>query len=107
MADKLLVLAVSRYDFTPEGGGERLRGAKVFTVEGSTRSTKDQLGSMPAEIAADYDVFQQFQGQQLPAYYDIDFAVTGGAKGKIGVKVVAAKFLHALGEKPSPVRAAA
>lgn len=107
MADKLLVLAVSRYDFTPDGGGERLRGCKVFTMEGGTRSTKDQIGSMPAEMPADYDVFGQFQGQNLPAYFDIDLAVTGGAKGKIGVKVSKATFLHGLHDKPAPVRVAA
>ena len=106
MADKLLVLAASRYDFTADDG-KKLKGAKVFTVEGGSRRTPDQIGSMPAEMAADHEVFEMFQQHTLPAYFDIDLAVTGGAKGKIGVKVAKATFLHGLHDKPAPVRAAA
>lgn len=106
MAEKLLVLAASRYDFTSDDG-KRLRGAKIFTVEGGSRKSPDQVGSMPAEMAADIEVFEQVQGQPLPAYFDVDLAVTGGAKGKIGVKVAKLTFLHGLGDKPAPVRVAA
>lgn len=106
MADKLLVLAASRYDFTADDG-KKLRGAKIFTVEGGTRKTPDQIGSMPAEMGADIEVFEQFQGHTLPAYFDVELAVTGGAKGKIGVKVAKATFLHGIQDKAPPVRAAA
>jgi hypothetical protein len=106
MAEKLLVLAASRYDFTSDDG-KRLRGAKIFTVEGTSHKSPDKVGSMPAEMSADIEVFEDVQGHTLPAYFDVDLAVTGGAKGKIGVKVAKLVFLHGLDAKPSPVRAAA
>ena len=106
MAEKLLILAASRYDFTSDDG-KRLRGAKVVAVEATVHRSPDKVGSMAAEMPADIEVFEKFQGHTLPAYFDVEYGVTGGAKGKIGVKVANATFLHALDGKPAPVRAAA
>jgi len=100
MAEKLLVLAASRYDFTSDDG-KRLRGAKVVTVEGTVHRSPDKVGSMVAELPADAEVFEKFQGHPLPAYFDVEYGVTGGSKGKVGVKVVGATFLSALDGKPA------
>lgn len=108
MAEKSLVLAVSRYDFVPDGGNERLKGTKVVVLESTVHKKADKMGSLVAEMSADYEVFEQFQGQPLPGYYELDLAVTGASKGKVGVKVTGGKFVAPFaGAAPAPALKAA
>lgn len=100
MAEKSLVLAASRYDFTSDDG-KRIRGAKLQILEPKAKKEPDRFGRFVAEVVLDGDVFEAFQGHPLPAYFELELGVSGGSKGKANMIVTGAKFVHAFADTPA------
>jgi hypothetical protein len=93
----LLILAVSRYDFTTKEG-ESLKAAKMECVDLDARQSSDNAIGFPAvTFDAPYEVFQSIKPEQLPGVFEVGFTV-GRARNAAGktiptMRATVVKFL--------------
>lgn len=65
-------------------GQDRLRGAKLYTVNLSATDTDRQRGSRPVEMDADFEVFETIPQDKLPGFYAlrVEPGIKAGKDGK-------------------------
>lgn len=91
MNEGYLILGINAYKFPQEGTGEMIEGVTVYYCDAPAQ-TAQQKGLFPMKITGTTEMLKDFT--QLPAFYDIDFAMKPGSNGKPTVALRGVKFLR-------------
>lgn len=74
---KVLLLSASQWDFIDEKTNEQRKGTTIFVCHLTDKSKENLVGIKPVKYSMEYDDFNIFKNQILPAYalgqFDMDF----------------------------------
>lgn len=65
---KVLLLSASQWDFIDDKTNEQRKGTTVFLIHLTDGSKENVIGIKPTKYTLDYDEFDMFKGNTLPAY---------------------------------------
>lgn len=91
---KVIVLGVSRYKF-PNEDGEVIEGTKVNFIDTDEANEADFLGYKQQTKVMPYELFDQFNKDNLPGLYELE-AKFDFTKKNLQVKVTGFKYVSKL-----------
>lgn len=91
---KFLVLAIKPYEFK-SGDGEKVSGMNVQYINPFEKFEEESIEGFPVYTAR-LDKDKQRHFNTVPGFYDLDFSMRPGAKGKAELSLKSASFAGAV-----------
>lgn len=91
---RVLVLGVKKYDFTDEND-RTVKGNNMYLIDFSAEDNSE--GFVPIKMAINDEIYKKMS--ELPAYYEVNYALSSGSGGKAKVSISGVKFIEKLSVK--------
>lgn len=91
MEQNVIVLGVSKYNFTQRDTGEIIQGTKVHYVNAAEQKEDNTLGKIPQTANMAYEIFSKFLDINYPSNFLMKMSIKMSGKSP---KLIVEDFIH-------------